>query len=1132
MNLQELLSTLESPIVIRPTRRMTLGELETYLDKAADILRGNADHSEFRGYVFALLFYKRINDCFEEEVRAQTTKLRRAGIADEQANYLARRPEIHHFVVPEPAAWGRVARSAKGQLGQALNDAMLAIERANAHRQNNFDGILTGKIDFNKQDELPRDKLVNLINHFGSQTFDRAHVSDDLFGNAYEYLIRNFASKAGKSSGEFYTPAEVGFLMAEVLQPKAAMSICDWASGSGGLLLQCIRHVKKHGGDVRQLRLHGQESNVATYNISRINMILHGIPVWDHKQGDSLRDPRHLTADNRLRQFDRIIMNPPFSLEDWGYDTVAAGDKFGRLSYGMPPASNGDWAWLQQIVKSLKDADPVTGVGGQGMVVMSQGVLFRGQPEQTEEEDGQNQKADAEYVIRRGFIEADLIEAIVVLPGKLFYGNGVPGCLVLLNKAKPAARKDKVLMIWASRHFQKGNPQNLLRPSDLMRILVPWRAFGDLATAQRLVPEHEAALIREVEDQRDARLADIEDAYGPVLEPLPRLRAELITLEALDLKQQAVKDAITPEHPYFHPLAPLRAEVERIETQIATAGRGEKAALKTQLVTPKAKFDVARKKLIDAIKTRHKQVARAVKELTKLQEERDAREQELKLAAEREIAHLREAADDLLRICGSEGEARRYFTVVGRAEIEENEFNLNLPRYVEHLRAGRSNAATRGCKEPVGCRECMRFGAPFALRHVERNWSWKMKLAACQRFDPLNAPMDWVVEPIKRRLCLEYGSSLTEDVRRAGSVPVFGSNGCVGTHDTARVEGPGILVGRKGSVGEIHFSESEFWPIDTVYYVRRLGQDDWGFLYYLLGFLNLDLLNAATGVPGLTRRDAHDILGAFPDLEEQRRVAAALKLADEAIQEARAELDSARELFRALLKSLFEFGVAASDGLYHSKWLTCPAHWSIRPLKEISSVHSGFTMGRDLSRAETVEVRYVTVVNVQDGRFDLRGIGSVEIKREELATATLRYGDILMTEGGDRDKLGRGAMWRNEVDQCVFQNHIFRVRLGPDYKSELFHFLIQTYQAKRYFYAHAKQTSNLCTINSRELKNWPVAIPPIPEQERMIEVLQAAEHQCSAVEAKIESLQGLKRSLLQNLLTGKVRIPPSIPIDA
>ncbi len=683
MNLQELLTKLETPIVIRPTRRMTQGELETYLDKAADILRGNADHSEFRGYVFALLFYKRISDCYEEEVHTQVDALAKAGMPRDQAILLARDPQNHHFTVPEHAAWADVARTAKGQLGQALNDAMLSIERANAHRQNNFDGILTGKIDFNKQDELPRDKLVNLINHFGSQTFDRAHVSDDLFGNAYEYLIRNFASKAGKSSGEFYTPAEVGFLMAEVLQPRTGMSICDWASGSGGLLLQCIRHVKKHGGDVRELQLHGQESNVATYNISRINMILHGIPVWDHKQGDSLRDPRHLTADSRIKQFDRVIMNPPFSLEDWGHDTVAAGDKFGRLSYGMPPTSNGDWAWLQQIAKSLKDADPDTGAGGQGMVVMSQGVLFRGQPEQTEEEDGQNQKADAEYVIRRGFIEADLIEAIVVLPSKLFYGNGVPGCLVLINKAKPAARRDKILMIWASRHFHKGNPQNLLRPSDLMRTLVPWRAFGDLQTARRLVPEHEAQLIREVEQQRDSRMADIEDAYGPVLDPLPRLEAELAILDGLDLKLQAVKDAIGPEHSYFHPLAPLQAEVERIEGEIAGADRGDKAALKASLVVPKAKFDDARKKLVDAIKARHKQVTRAVKDLGKLKEERDGREFDVKLAAEREIAHLREAAADLLRICGSKDEARRYFTIVGRAEIGENEFNLNLPRYVD-----------------------------------------------------------------------------------------------------------------------------------------------------------------------------------------------------------------------------------------------------------------------------------------------------------------------------------------------------------------------------------------------------------------------------------------------------------------
>ncbi len=683
MNLKELLATLDTPIVVRPSRRMTQGELESYLDKAADILRGNADHSEFRGYVFALLFYKRINDCFEEDVSKQTAQLQKSGIAEAQALYLARQKELHHFTVPEEASWDKVARTAKGQLGQALNDAMFAIERANAHRQNNFDDILTNKIDFNKQDELPRDKLVNLINHIGSQKFDRAHVSDDLFGNAYEYLIRNFASKAGKSSGEFYTPAEVGFLMSEMLEPQPGMSVCDWASGSGGLLLQCLRYVKKHGGDVRRLFLHGQESNVATYNISRINMILHGIPSWDHKQGDSLRDPRHLSTANRIKEFDRVIMNPPFSLEDWGYDTVVAGDKFGRLSYGMPPASNGDWAWLQQIAKSLKDHNPENHEAGKGMIVMSQGVLFRGQPEQTEEEDGQNQKADAEYTIRRGFVEADLIECIVVLPSKLFYGNGVPACLLFLNKNKADNRKGKTLMIWASRHFQKSNPQNLLRPSDLMRILVPWRAFGDLEEAKKLVESHAAQLIREEEEKRDSRLADIEDAFGPVLAPLPALEAEQAKLDDLDLKTKSVDEAIYPEHPWFSPLAPLKTAVIQIQTEIDQAERSNKAALKDKLSEARKTYENARKKLIDAIKLRAKHVNRAVKELHKLQEERDSREQAIILAAEREIAHLNEAAADLRRILNEPEEARRYFALVDKAEIEENEFNLNLPRYVD-----------------------------------------------------------------------------------------------------------------------------------------------------------------------------------------------------------------------------------------------------------------------------------------------------------------------------------------------------------------------------------------------------------------------------------------------------------------
>ncbi|MEA2114683.1 MAG: N-6 DNA methylase, partial [Thermodesulfobacteriota bacterium] len=405
-------------------------------------------------------------------------------------------------------------------------------------------------------------------------------------------------------------------------------------------------------------------------------MILHGIPAWEHRQGDSLRDPRHLTGSKRLKTFDRIIMNPPFSLEDWGYDTVAAGDKFGRFSFGMVPVKNGDWAWLQQIAKSLKDRDPQTDEAGKGMVVMSQGVLFRGQPEQTEEEDGHNQKADAEHLIRRGFIEQDLIECIVVLPSKLFYGNGVPACLLLLNRNKAPERKNRILMIWASRYFQKANPQNMLRPSDLMRILVPWRAFGNLDRALTLVDEHEAQLIHEIEEKRDTRLNDIEDAFSLVLAPLVELVAEQTRLAALDLKVKSVDEAVREEHPYFHPLVSFKAEMERVQNEIAHASRSDKAVLKGKLAQSRAKYMATRKQLIAALKARLKQLNKAIKELNKLQAARDKREEEIRLAAEREISHLHEAGADLRRICADPDEAQRSFAVVDRAEIEERGYSL------------------------------------------------------------------------------------------------------------------------------------------------------------------------------------------------------------------------------------------------------------------------------------------------------------------------------------------------------------------------------------------------------------------------------------------------------------------------
>lgn len=285
---------------------------------------------------------------------------------------------------------------------------------------------------------------------------------------------------------------------------------------------------------------------------------------------------------------------------------------------------------MQQVVKSLKPT-------GRAIVVMSQGILFRGQPAQTEAEDGRNQKADAEYLIREGFIKSDLIECVIVLPSKLFYGNSVPGCLVVLNKRKAAERQNKVLLVWASRHYQNANPQNLLRRADCLRVLVPWRAFGDLEKCRQLVPEHEAALLDDIAHERDTALAEITEAYRPFLEPLPALRQEFAEREAFS-KQEAPTDKDAKQQ--FR--ADKKANDERLKV-----------------------------------------VKRELKALEKLEAEAEAKRAAARQRAEREAALVRETASDLLRICSAPAEARRYFVVSDRAEIEENEFNLNLPRYVD-----------------------------------------------------------------------------------------------------------------------------------------------------------------------------------------------------------------------------------------------------------------------------------------------------------------------------------------------------------------------------------------------------------------------------------------------------------------
>ncbi len=424
--------------------------------------------------------------------------------------------------------------------------------------------------------------------------------------------------------------------------------MCDWSSGSASLLLQCREYLRRHKKDPNRLFLYAQESNLATYNISRINLILHGVNSWHPAHGDSLRDPKHKTSDGKIKQFDRVVMNPPFSLKDWGAESFTDGDPYDRFGYGQPPNDNGDYAWMQHIAKSLKP-------DGKAIVVMSQGILFRGQPKLTEEEDGRTRKADDEYLIRSGFLRDNLIEAVIVLPSGIFYGNNVPACLAIINKRKDPKRGKRVLMIWASRHYQHANPQSFLRRADCLRILLPWRAFGDTAKALRILPAEGKAILDEIAHDRAHGLQEISDAYDTIIAALPVLREEAESLSAEGFKawQEKPKDT----HPIWGKLADPKLD---------------KAALKT--LTKVAK---------DNAKERLKIVKAQIKALEKLEKERDERIAEINRRADRETAEVQESIADLQRICADPDEARRYFVVAEKDEIEENEFNLNLPRYVD-----------------------------------------------------------------------------------------------------------------------------------------------------------------------------------------------------------------------------------------------------------------------------------------------------------------------------------------------------------------------------------------------------------------------------------------------------------------
>jgi type I restriction enzyme M protein len=424
--------------------KITLSQLEQYLSKAAWILKGPVDASDFKIYIFPLLFFKRLSDVYDEEFQSALEE------SDGDMDY-ANLPEFHRFIIPEGCHWKDV-REQTSNIGMAIEKAFRGIEQAN---QDQLYGIF-GDAQWSNKNKLSDRLLTDLIEHFSQHTLSNSLVDADILGQAYEYLIKHFADLTNKKAGEFYTPRSVVNLLGLILDPHEGESIYDPACGTGGMLLECVNHLQDNKEDYRTLKLFGQEKNLTSSSIARMNMFLHGIEDFSIVRGDTLRNPAFFEADG-LKTFDCVIANPPFSLQDWGSENWA-NDPYGRNIAGVPPQGNADMAWVQHMIKSMNSTGRMT-------VVLPHGALFR---------------KGAEGKIREALLKQDLLEAVIGLGPNIFYGTQLAACVMVFKQLKDEAKRDKVLFIDASDQVRVGRAQNFLEREHVERIYQWYLDYQDV----------------------------------------------------------------------------------------------------------------------------------------------------------------------------------------------------------------------------------------------------------------------------------------------------------------------------------------------------------------------------------------------------------------------------------------------------------------------------------------------------------------------------------------------------------------------------------------------------------------------------------------------------------------------------